>query len=166
MKDDYVLASLNPPSVWDFYPTAEAAAAHADEANAYNRRIVEQQGAPARHYEVMTYEAYKAAERQEYLSRPLRETSEETYRDAFEALPPKYHTNTGEFESFLMSEHWSGSYTSQYVAYKEKYFTRLVDATDRTTWITPQEINRLLGETPTQPSHTERVTPLPGERER
>ena len=35
MDMDYVLASLNPPSVWAFYPTAEAAAAKADIINEY-----------------------------------------------------------------------------------------------------------------------------------
>ena len=42
-----------------------------------------------------------------------------------------------------MSEHVSGPYTYQYVAYQERYFTRMVDATDRGTWITVQDIHAL-----------------------
>jgi hypothetical protein len=66
---DYVLASLDPPSVWNFYPSMEAAAAVADEANAYNVKL-EAHGAPKRTYSAMTYEEYKAKERELYLSRP------------------------------------------------------------------------------------------------
>jgi hypothetical protein len=36
---EYVLASLNPPSLWSFYPSLEAAAAKADDANEYNKRL-------------------------------------------------------------------------------------------------------------------------------
>ena len=32
---EYVLASLNPPSIWNLYPTREAAEAAKDEANTY-----------------------------------------------------------------------------------------------------------------------------------
>jgi hypothetical protein len=167
MDMDYVLASLHPPSVWNFFPTAEAAAAKADEANAYSKRLAEQQGAPPRHYEAMTYEAYKAAERREYLSHPLQEITEETYREAFEQLPPEQFGFAGGLESFLMSEHFSGPYTEQYVAYQGRYFTRMVDATDRSTWITVQDIHAL-----TQPeaapatSHVAQVTRPPTERGR
>ena len=167
MDMDYVLASINPPSVWAFFPTAEAAAAKADDANAYNQRIVEQQGAPAMHYEAMTYEAYKAAERREYLSRPLREITEDKYHEALDALPPEKYQHSGGMERFLMSEHWSGPYTEQYVAYQGRHFTRMVDATDRSTWITVQDIHAL-----TQPeaapatSHVAQVTRPPTERGR
>ena len=37
---DFVLASLDPPSVWQFYPSLEAAAAKQKEANAYNVKLV------------------------------------------------------------------------------------------------------------------------------
>jgi len=48
---DYVLASLNPPSVWNFYPSAEAAAAKADVVNEYSQRLDTRLGAPERQYE-------------------------------------------------------------------------------------------------------------------
>ena len=79
MDMDYVLASVNPPSVWNFFPTAEAAAAQADEANAYTTRLAAQ-GAPERHYAVMTYDAYKAAERQEYLQQSFSQVQVYTFR--------------------------------------------------------------------------------------
>jgi hypothetical protein len=79
--------------------------------NAYSTRIAATQGAPERYYEVMTYEAYKAAECHEYLSRPLEEMPEDKDREAFEVLPAEHDQNTGGMERFLMSEHWSGPYT-------------------------------------------------------
>ena len=60
-----------------------------------------------------------------------------------------------------------GSYTEQYVAYQGRYFTRMVDATDRSTGITVQDIHAL-----TQPeatlatSHMAQVTRPPTERGR
>jgi hypothetical protein len=47
-----------------------------------------------------------------------------------------------------MSEHWSGPYTSQYVSCEGRYFTRLVDATDQSTWITRDEIQRFMAGQP------------------
>jgi hypothetical protein len=136
---DYVLASLNPPSIWNLYPTREAAEAAKDEANTYNERLVEH-SAPVQHYEPMTYEAYQQAERQHYLSQPLQDISEDKFHEMFEVLPPKGVRNTRGMFSFLMMEHRSGPYTAQYASFQEKYYTRLVDATDETTWITVDEI--------------------------
>jgi hypothetical protein len=145
---DYVLACLNPPSCWSLYPTLEAAAAAQEDANAYAKRIVDTRGAPLRQYEPMLYDDYKQAERQFYLSRPLEEISEDRFNEAYEMLPPKAVRNADGVFSFLMLEHWSGPYTSQYTAYQGKHFTRLVDASDRTTWITRDEINGFLAGQP------------------
>jgi len=135
---DYVLASLDPPSVWDFYPSIEAAAVMQDEANAYNIKL-EKHGAPKRSYEPMRYEDYKAKEREFYLSRPEEPILERTFVEMLGVLPPERYENKGDFESFLMSEYWSGPYTQQYVrrgaGEDAKYWTKLVDATDRKTWM-------------------------------
>jgi hypothetical protein len=61
-------------------------------------------------YEPMTYEAYKAAERQFYLSRSLEEITEERFNEAYEVLPPKAVRNADGVFSFLMIEHWHGPY--------------------------------------------------------
>jgi hypothetical protein len=146
---DYALASLMPyPSVWSFYPTLEAAAAKAEEANAYSKRVADTQGEAQRPYEPMTYQDYKAAEHQFYLSRPLKEISEERFNEAYEVLPPMAVRNADGVFSFLMIEHWSGPYTSQYAAFNGKHFTRLVDATDPSSWITRDEINSFLAGRP------------------
>lgn len=126
----------------------EAAAAAQEDANTYAKRIADTQGAPRLHYEPITYEAYKAAERQYYLSRPLEEISEDRFNEAYEVLPPRAVRNADGVFRFLMSEHWSGLYTSQYAAFKGKHFTRLVDASDRSTWITREEIQSFLAGQP------------------
>jgi hypothetical protein len=96
----------------------------------------------------MTYQAYKGAERQFYLSRPLEEISEKRFNEMFEVLPPKAVRNADGVFSFLMSERWSGPYTSQYAAFNGKHFTRQVDASDPSTWITWDEINGFLAGQP------------------
>ncbi len=111
---DYVLASLDPPTVYDFFPSLEAAAAKQEEANAYNVKL-EAHGAPKRNYVPMHYGDYKAKERELYLSRPEEEIPEKKFVEMLEVLPPVKWENRGDFESFLMSEHWSGPYTQQYV---------------------------------------------------
>ncbi len=58
----------HPPTVYDFFPSLEAAAAKQEEANAYNVKL-EAHGAPKRNYVPMHYDEYKAKERELYLSR-------------------------------------------------------------------------------------------------
>src|ERR1017187_8336701 len=97
---DYVLASLDPPSVWDCFPSLEAAAAKQEEANAYNVKL-EAHGAPKRSYEPMRYEDYKAKEREFYLSRPEEQIPEKKFVEMLEVLPPDKWESKGDFESFL-----------------------------------------------------------------
>ena len=84
---DYVLASLDPPSVWDFFPSIEAAAAKQEEANAYNVKL-EAHGAPKRNYAPMHYDEYKAKEREFYLCRPEEQIPEKTFVKMLGVLPP------------------------------------------------------------------------------
>ncbi len=140
MTDDrnFVLASIAPPSVWDFFSSIEAAQAKQEDANSYNVKL-EAHGAPKRHYEPMTYEEYKAKEREFYLSDPATPITPKQFTEMLEVLPPDHWENKGDFESFLMSEHWSGPYTQQYARRGRgddaKYWTKLVDSTDRSTWM-------------------------------
>jgi hypothetical protein len=135
MEMDYqdfqiALASIDPPSVFNFYPSVEAAEADKERANSREYSL----GYTYTH--VLTYDAYKAAEREFYLKRSEQEITAEKFEEMLNVLPPK-HWRRGEwFESFLMIEHWSGVYTSQFVRRGTRYFTKLVDATDRTTWMT------------------------------
>ena len=135
---DYVLACVNPPSIWNLFPSLETAAAAAEEANTYNVKL-EAHGAPKRDYEPMTYADYKARERAFYLSDPEHPITPEKFTEMLEVLPPEKWENHGDFETFLMSERWSGPYTHQYArrgrGEDAKYWQKMVDASDRSTWM-------------------------------
>ena len=126
-NQDIILASIAPPSLFNFYP--DRLAAEADIARA-NRDTLAR--GP---YSVMTYGEYKAAEREFYLADPAQEITAEKFTEMLGILPPLKWTSTGTFESFLMSEFWSVPYTHQYIRRGNRYFTKLVDATDRSTWM-------------------------------
>ncbi len=130
-RPEFVLADPEKLSIWNFYPSFDAAEAEASRVNSYEST----QQNPS-HYQPMSYAEYVAHERQTYLSRPAEEITHERYWDALEVLPPKHFTRVSGCESFLMLEHWSGPYTSQFVAYRGRYFTKLVDAFDKSTWLT------------------------------
>lgn len=127
-----VLASLDPPSVWNFYHTVEEAIADKERANRDSSQRFT--------YAPMTYDEYKAGQRAFYLAGPPVEVTEEKFMEMLEALPPMRWHQSHDFESFLMSEYWSVPYTHQYVRRghgdQATYWTRLVDASDRSTWMT------------------------------
>ena len=132
--EEAVLACLNPPSIWQFYPCLDIAASVQTDVNARNTLW------PERTYTPMLYTDYTAAERAYYLDQPLQEITEAQWTYQHEVLPPlQPHTEQGMYR-FLCSEFMNGPYTSQYAAYQGRYYTRLVDATDPTTWITRAEI--------------------------
>jgi hypothetical protein len=146
---EYVLATLTPyPSLWCFAASEQDAANQAEDANRYWKHISETQGTPERNYQPMTYADYVEAECQFYLSRPLEEITAEKYDEMLNVLPPKKWHTTGGLQRFLMSEHWSGPYTSQYATIDGRFFTRVVDAGDESTWITRDEINSFLAGQP------------------
>jgi hypothetical protein len=138
MEKEWILANTGANGhfgVFNFYPSQTAAVADQARANAWVG------WGP---YEPMTFDDYLAAERAHYLSRPTKEITGDEWVRMLEVLPPKHWIQQPSYNSFLLSEHTSGPYTSQYVAlgcaadgHHERYYTRLVDATDRTTWIQP-----------------------------
>lgn len=65
----------------------------------------------------------------------ITEVTKENYTDALNVLPPiKYCTIDG-VTMFCMCEMYTGSFTTQYAKVGDKYFTKLVDITDKETWI-------------------------------
>lgn len=125
-----VLAVTNPPSIFNFYHSVETAGADLARANGGEYKHFRN----GQQYEVMNYEDYKVAEKRFYLDRPDSEITKEKFHEMLNVLPPKHWTNSGGFESFLMIEHYSGPFTEQYFRRGDRYFVRLVDATDKTTW--------------------------------
>lgn len=88
-------------------------------------------------YSVMTYDEFLALERSAILTSEPEEITAERYNEMLDILPPlAWHTSNG-IESFCMSEFYTGSYTSQYAKVKAtgKYYTKIVDYRDRSTWL-------------------------------
>ena len=86
-------------------------------------------------YKIVTFKEFEKLEREYYINKPLHEISDEEYNDALNVLPPlKWCTIRG-VEEFLMSEFYTGVYTTQYAKCNNKYYCKMVDAYDQTTWI-------------------------------
>lgn len=90
-----------------------------------------------REYKVMSYEDFLRIEKEYLLSLPLTEITEERYEEMLNVLPPLAWTTIDNIEMFCMSEFYTGTYTTQCAHDRNsgKYYEKLVDYTDRKTWI-------------------------------
>ena len=86
-------------------------------------------------YEIMTWKEFKEREREYLLDNTLKEITEEKYYEMLNVLPPIYDVVIDGVEMFCMCEMHTGTYTTQYAKYNGKYYSKMVDVTDRTTWI-------------------------------
>lgn len=88
-------------------------------------------------YRVMTYGDFLKLERDKILSQPLEEITADRFHEMLDVLPPLAWTQHNGVEMFCMMEFYTGSYTGQYAHDKRtgKYYTKLVDYRDRSTWI-------------------------------
>jgi hypothetical protein len=95
-------------------------------------------------YEACPVDSFSEIERREILSGDLEEVCRETWEEMLYVLPPEHWTTRADVETFCMSEHKRGPYTAQYARTRvngvDRFFTRVVDATDPETWITRDEI--------------------------
>lgn len=127
------------PRLWNLYDTEEQAQAAFTVRAADITRMFD---GPA-DYSVMTYDEFKVAEKSLIIGNSrATEITEEEYDDALGVLPPKWIKGE-EVSGFLMSEHLSGPFTNQYATFQGRYFCKLVDATDRNTWMKPDELQAL-----------------------
>lgn len=170
---DFVLASKQPPSVFNFYPSLENAAADADRANGklcYECRHVftdadktetfhqEKQARrcsacgkltwpSAGEYVPMTWDDFVKAQRDCYLADGPVQITRAKWWEALEVLPPDEYEQHGNLVSFLICEHYSGPYTSQYVKRGHgeavTYWTKMVDSRDRLTWMTSESLEKI-----------------------
>lgn len=86
-------------------------------------------------YQVMTYNEFFKRQREFFVDRPVEVTTKEDYYAHLEMLPPMHWMTINGVEMFCMSEFYASVYTNQYAKVGDKYYTALVDAFDRTTWI-------------------------------
>ena len=152
-EDIYVWDKNNPTNCYDYCKPSEvdaklARANASREANieTYKSRIVndpnnaemwnrELERYKRAEYVAGDWEAFTAAQRQ-HLIGEIHEITEEEWYEALEVLPPANWGNyPGGFEMFYCIEAFAASYYSQYARKDGKYYTALVDITDKNTWI-------------------------------
>jgi hypothetical protein len=140
MAYDWALVAMGgdkPPAAWNLYHTEEAAQ------NDMRRGLREKFAGNRRYATVMPTQDYRRACRDYYLgaaSNALKPITAEAWTSALECLPPLHWHRADGVERFCLSEFYTDTLTHQYARLGELYCVRLVDATDRSTWITGDEI--------------------------
>lgn len=146
------------PRVWDFVHSGETpeqvlerciksckreaqdikriAAARPQEADYWNGRAAYYQR-EAETAQIMEFEQFKQLEREAILHDAPEEITEEKYHEMLDVLPPLHYVDHAGFTMFCMCEFYTGTYTMQYAYHSRtgKYYSCMVDATDRSTWI-------------------------------
>ena len=84
---------------------------------------------------VMTLEEFTKKQKDFYINRPLKEITEDDYYEHLDILPPLFWQTINGVNEFCMSEFHTGVFTGQYAKYNGKYYYKLVDAYDKSTWI-------------------------------
>jgi len=152
MNMNILVADIAHMSVYDFLKDGETETELLQRANEYKREDIKTwdknrkqypceayenyyKSALEKEYKVMTWNEYEKMQRDFYLNRPLEETTEERFDDMLNVLPPMKWCTIDGVEMFCMSEMYTGTYTNQYARHNGKYYTKLVDITDRSTWI-------------------------------
>ena len=100
---------------------------------------------PGKEFSILTMEEYREKERAKMLT-PIEETTEKEYNNALDVLPPLAWRRFGELTLFCMSEFTWSTYTIQYGDYKGRYYSKMVNFCDKSTWITEEEIKKFQGD--------------------
>jgi len=138
---EFCIANLVSLSVWNFASTQEEAEAKLIEANTTG--LYKESGK----YEITTWENFQAVQRSRLL-KPIKEITENKFDFAIGCLPPlSWHNTNDGLNVFFMSEFWTGSFTNQYAMTrtgKTRFFKKMVDYKDKSTWITADEIKQFV----------------------
>lgn len=88
-------------------------------------------------YRAMRYSDFARIQRQKLLKQPMCEVTAEDYEEMLDVLPPIHWVEINGVSEFCMMEMFTGTFTNQYAHDKKtgKYYQKLVDVTDRDTWI-------------------------------
>lgn len=78
---------------------------------------------------IISYSEFEKLENEKYESKPLHEITEERFMDLLECLPPVKWSSSALFESFFMSEAYTGNWRDQVMRItvdgENRYFTKL-----------------------------------------
>jgi len=124
------------PSAWNFYKSQE-------QAEAGRARIPADHSGGPDGYEAITWAAFLERQRRFYLRDP-EETNLAYWTEHLGMLPPLNWEVADGVERFMCSEFLEGNFTRQHARLGDRYFTRVVDANDPSTWITAAMIGDLL----------------------
>ena len=98
--------------------------------------------------EIMTEEEYYKIQK-EYLfkTHPLKEITKKQWYDMLECLPPMDWHRGDYMQFFFMCEMYTGSYTNEYYwdMNNNKFYEKMVDYRDKSTWIKLEDIKTLRG---------------------
>lgn len=99
---------------------------------------------------LMTWDEWAAFEREKLLGNAeLTLITKEEFWEKLEVLPPEHWVTDTRLKHFRMSEYLTGTYTNQYAEMShvnnfgftvDLYGTRLIDAVDKSTWITAEQM--------------------------
>lgn len=88
-----------------------------------------------KNYEVMTWDDFQAGQKKHLLSGDLKEITEKEWEEMLNVLPPLMWCTIDGVNMFCMSEMYTGTFTTQCARYNGKYYCKMVDSADKTTWI-------------------------------
>lgn len=105
-----------------------------ENADYWEARVEEYENAD---YHTMRYSDFERIQRERILKKPLQEVTEDDYEEMLNILPPIHWVEINGVSEFCMMEMYTGTYTNQYAHDRKtgKYYQKLVDVTDRDTWI-------------------------------
>lgn len=135
MNYTHVIVDKNKPTeAYNVYHCKDAAE------DALIKLICDEQG--DRDFEVVLFDDFCERRKKIFLGEPIQEITFDEWEEALECLPPmRWHTDKHGVNKFLLVEFYSGSFTSQYAKLGDRYFTKMVDASDESTWISKEMID-------------------------
>ena len=86
-------------------------------------------------YKIMAYGEFLKLERDYYINLPIDEITEERFDEQLNVLPPLRWCRVRGVEMFCMREMLTRTYTEQYARVGGKFYCKIVDVTDKSTWI-------------------------------
>lgn len=86
-------------------------------------------------YKIMDFDTCLINKKKHMLKDEIKEVTAEIYNAQLSELPPLNYCTINGVEMFCMSEMYDATFTTQYARYKGKYYSKMVDAMDKNTWI-------------------------------
>lgn len=130
MNMDLVAVDMNTLCVYDFAGEDESREELLARANEY--KAESNNGAD---YKAVSFDEYMQLKKEKYLSDKLQEITEEEWEDKLNVLPPLHWCTMDGVNEFCLREMYDDTFTTQYARYNGKYYSKMVDAADRNTWI-------------------------------